>query len=153
MYVLEKLKPYAAQLGFLKSERMGKIFTLLYNTKEKVDIAASLPGTPEEVSQKSGYPLEVVKQIIKELHLKGAINEKVADKGAFRLFPGMIELRDATTLAPDTGVELLKLWDDLIRNELPQLLPAFEANGIPPMRRVIPIEETVESEGKSWTNT
>ncbi len=145
MPIPESLKSYAAQLGYPTSETMGRIFELLYNSEEKLRIAVALPGTAEEVATKTGLSPDSVQQLIRELHLAGAINERVKQPNSFRLYPGMIELRDATVLNPDVSNEMIRLWDDLVHNELPQLVPFLRKMGVPSLMRVIPIEETVES--------
>lgn len=144
MPIPEKLKPYAAQLGYPNSETLGTIFTSLFDSTEKLKIAAALPGTITDLAEKTSFPLDLVQSLIDELHEKGAINEKMDQQGTYRLYPGMIELRDAVVVASDVTSKMILLWDHVVRNELPKIVPQLNAMGIPPMMRVIPIEETIE---------
>ena len=144
MTIPVELKPYAKQLGYPNSKTLGILLTKLFDTDEKLKLAAALPGKASELAEKLGYSIEKTEQLLKELHLNGAINSKMHQPGAYRLFPGMIELRDASVVTPDISSEMINLWDDLVRNELPGFIPELIKMGIPPMMRVIPIEEAVE---------
>lgn len=141
------LKPYAAILGYPESERLGNILASLFDTREKLKIAAAMPGTIEEISDKTALPVDQAATLIDELHRAGAINERMHQEKTYRLFPGMIELRDASVLSPNAGNEMIRLWDEIIHKELPEIVPQLKKMGVPPMMRVIPIEESVESKG------
>ncbi len=141
----EGLEPYAAQLGYPTSETLGQLLALLFDTEEKVKIAIAMPGSAPELAKKTGNSIETTEQMLGELHHNGAINKKMYDQSRYRLFPGMIELRDASALTPGISGEMIQLWDDLVRKEMPAIVPQLEEMGLPPMMRVIPIEEAVES--------
>lgn len=144
----ETLKEYAGQLGYPNSKTVKKLLSMLFDSDEKIQIADALPGTVAEISDKTGFSKSDTKVIIDELHKCGAINLRMHQNGTYRLFPGMIELRDAVVVTPGVSSEVIQLWDYVVRNELPEIVPLLEKMGIPPMMRVIPIEEAVESQGK-----
>ncbi|MBU1194539.1 MAG: 4Fe-4S binding protein [Proteobacteria bacterium] len=146
MPIPEKLKPYAKMLGYPDSETLGQLLTILFNSEDKIRIAVALPGTIPELSEKTGFGIVKTEQIVKDLHMKGLINEKMDSQKKYRLYPGMIELRDASSLAPGIDKEVLRLWNVMIREEMPKKVAYLEEMGYPPMMRVIPIEETVESQ-------
>lgn len=145
MPIPEKLKSYAEVLGYPDSETMGRLFTILYDTEEKIDMAAAMPGTIPELSEKTGFSIEQTEYIVKDMHQKGLINERMGKNKYYRLYPGMIELRDASSLIPGIDKEVLRLWTVLIREEMPKNIPWMIEKELPPMMRVIPVEETVES--------
>jgi len=147
MPIPETLKVYAAQLGYPDSKTLEKILVILFNTEKKIKIAAALPGTIEEIINKTGFTELEAKDTIEELHREGAINQRLHDNRTYRLYPGMIEIRDAVVINPDVSDEVVKLWDDVVRKEFAKTVPFLEKLGIPPLMRVVPIEETVESEG------
>jgi ferredoxin len=59
----------------------------------------------------------------------------------------MIELRDATVVVEEHPKELIALWERLIREEMPALIPVFKELKVPPVLRAVPIEETVQPRG------
>lgn len=147
MPILKQLAPYAAKLGFPESETLRKILAFLFDDPDSIAIAAALPGSVREISAKSGLPEDRVREIAARLAQRGAICS--LKKGeAYKLFPAMIELRDAVVVSPEYPREFFELWDVLIREEMPSLVPLFKALNLPPMLRVIPIEESVESRGQ-----
>ena len=146
MPIPEQLKAYAKVLGFPDSEVLGQLLTLLFNSEDKIKIAVALPGTIPELSEKTGFAIVKTEQIVKDMHLKGLINERMDSQKKYRLYPGIIELRDSSSLAPGIDKEVLRLWNIMIREEMPKKVPYLKEMGYPPMMRVIPIEETVESQ-------
>jgi ferredoxin len=146
MPIPNELKDYAARLGFPTSETMGRIFSILFADGEALKLAAAMPGTAAELAGKTGIPQSRAETILKDLTRKGVVNH-VVRKGSYRLFPAMIELRDATIVVDDLPKELAHLWERLVRKEMPGLIPAFKELKVPPMLRAVPIEETVEPHG------
>jgi len=151
MPIPEKLKFYAKQLGYSNSETMGKILSLIFNTNEKQDIAAALPGNNVRLAALTGIPLEIVEKSLAELRHMGAVckNQRKSHEDEFLLYPGIIEIRDAVLLCPDVDSEMVEMWDYIIREEMPEMIiPKWTEMETPPLMRTIPIEETVESNSK-----
>ena len=148
MPIREEFKPYAMKLGFPESEIMGKIFSILFDDEDSVRLARALPGSSQELSDRTGMPLATVRDLVEKLKRRGAINRVLAKQDYYRLFPAMIELRDSSIMNPDAPVGLFTLWDKLIHEEMPALVSLLKALNPPPMMRVIPIERSVESQGR-----
>jgi len=146
MPIPDQLKDYAARLGFPGSETIGRIFSILFADEAAVKLAAAMPGTAAELAEKTGIPQKRVEAILADLTHKGVVNH-VIRKGSYRLFPAMIELRDATIMVNSYPRELAQLWERLIREEMSALIPAFKELNLPPVLRVVPIEETVKPQG------
>ncbi len=146
MPIPDQLKDYAARLGFPSSETIGGIFSILFAGDEALKLAAAMPGTAAELAERTGIPSSRVQAILKDLTRKGVVNH-VIRKGSYRLFPAMIELRDATIMVNDHPKELAFLWERLVREEMPSLIPALSQLKVPPMLRAVPIEQTVEPRG------
>jgi ferredoxin len=142
MPIPEELKPYAQKLGFPSSETLAEIFSILFPDDETRRVAAALPGTAGEVAAHTGIAEPTVREMLADLTHRGVVNH-VIRKGSWRLFPAMIELRDATVIHPAFPKQLTVLWDRLIRAEMPGLVPIMRQLKIPPMLRAVPIEETV----------
>jgi ferredoxin len=147
MPIPQPLSAYAAKLGFQGSETLGRIFSILYDDPESLAVAAALPGDIPSVAAKTGLSEQAVKEILDRLVRKGAVS-RLVHKKTYSLYSAMIELRDTTVISPDCPQELFELWDVLIRQEMPALVPILKSLNLPPMLRVIPIEESVESSSR-----
>lgn len=148
MNMPDALNKYAERLGFPGSETMAKIFAILYDDAESVAVACAAPGSVTEIAAKTGMNEERVRQVAQKLLRKGAISRVLAKGEYYRLYPAMIELRDATVIVPNCPRELFELWEIIIKEEMPRIVPLFNKLNLPPMLRVIPIEETVENSSR-----
>ena len=147
MPIPDKLEFYAKRLGYPKSETLGKILSIIFDTPEKQQIATLLPATIEQLEQATGLPEKTVTKNLTEMREFGAIlkDHKNDQEEMFALYPGIIELRDAVLLTPGIDNEMVEMWDHLIRKELPKALPAWVEMKVPPVMRTIPVEKTVDS--------
>ncbi|MGC9325838.1 MAG: 4Fe-4S binding protein [Desulfomonilia bacterium] len=145
MPIPPELQPYALKLGFPESEAFGKILSILFDDEDCRRLAQAMPGSISELSGRTGITEPRVREIIEKLKHRGAVNRILTKGETFRLFPAMIELRDSTVITPDCPPELFSLWENVIMEDMPKLVPMLQQFNIPPMLRVIPIEETVES--------
>lgn len=142
------LDSYAVKLGFPESRTLRRIFSILYDGEKDLEILGALPGTARELAEKTGLSEEEVRTAADRLVRRGALSHPMKRPDVYRLFPAMIELRDATVLWPDAPQELFRLWEELISKEMPGLVPLLKSLKIPPMMRVVPIERSVEAENK-----
>ena len=60
------------QLKYPKSNRLRAIFEYLI-PQGRAQITASLPGTAEEVAQKTGFEVDTVKQALEDLFFAGLV--------------------------------------------------------------------------------
>lgn len=139
------LETYAAKLGFPGSETLRRIFSILFDGEKDLEILAALPGTAKEVAEKTGLSEEEVRAAADRLVKRGALSHPMKRPDLYRLFPAMIELRDATVLWPEAPQELFELWEELVSKEMPALVPLLKSLHVPAMMRVVPIERSVES--------
>jgi NAD-dependent dihydropyrimidine dehydrogenase PreA subunit len=147
----EKLKFYAKRLGYPHSENMGKILSFIFDTPEKQDLAACLPGSIKNLAQQTGMPLEMVDKTIQELRRTGAVckNQRDTREKEFLLYPGIIEFRDAVLLTPGIDIKMVEMMDYAIREEMPEIIvPIMIKTKTPPVMRTIPIEETIDSQSQ-----
>src|SRR5271157_5809454 len=101
MPIPQQLAPYSAKLGFPGSETMAKILAILYDDTDSIAVAGAMPGSVLEIAAKTGLNEQRVRDVVTRLLHKGAISH-VLNKGEYyRLFPAMIELRDAVVVCPD----------------------------------------------------
>lgn len=138
------LKVYAASLGFSGSDTMYRILETLFAKEGDIALAGAMPGTIGQLAASIGLSPERVRADAERLRITGAIDRK---GDVYRLFPAMIELRDATVLWPHASQELFELWERLIwgKNELSPLMTIIEKSNIPPMMRTVPIERSIKT--------
>lgn len=144
MPIPEALKPYAMRLGFPESKNLTRIFEILFDGRDDIKLIAAMPGTIAELAQRTGLPEDRVRERTHQLKMRGAIHHLLNEPRSFRLFPAMIELRDSSCLWPEAPHDLKALWDKLITEETPQLIPVLKKLKIPPIVRVLPIERSIE---------
>lgn len=131
MNIPEQLAPYAARLGFPGSEAMARILAILFDDPDSVSVAGAMPGSVADISAKTGMSEQRVSQVTHRLLHKGAISRVISKGQYFRLFPAMIELRDAVVITPDCPQELFELWEVIIRDEMPKIVPMMKSLSLP----------------------
>ena len=142
----EVLQQYSMRLGFPGSDTLARIFGILFDGEHDLSIIQALPGTAQEIAERTGLPVDRVLTAAERLKGRGAIGHPMNRFEVYRLFPAMIELRDATVFWPEAPQELFELWERLISKELPQLVTVLKGLNVPPMVRVVPIERSIESQ-------
>jgi ferredoxin len=140
-----KLASYAAQLGYSQSETMARIFEILYDDQDVIDLVAALPGTAQEVAEKTGMSVKKVVEIGTGLIMRGRIIVDFKKNNVFRRFPAMIELRDSSVLDPETTQELYELWDRIVLEESTDMVNRLRDRKVAPMVRVLAVERSVET--------
>jgi ferredoxin/DNA-binding Lrp family transcriptional regulator len=147
MAVANEFKAYAKKLGFPESETMGRILELLFpdESGRKIVQALNKPAKLDELAEMTNIPVDELKERTRHLHKIGAI-ARFLDEEKFRLYPGMIELRDATVVYQEVSLELLELWEHLMIEEFRDVTPVWKASGAPELMRIVPVDESVQSQ-------
>lgn len=140
------LNDYRARLGYDGSETMARILLLLFSLPDEIKIAEALPGTIDDIAVATGFSPEYTARLIHEMFQRGCVSSPRQDRRRYKLYPGMIELRDATVLWPDAPQELFELWEKLFQGEFHRLQERIQAAERPPVMRIVPIERTVQAQ-------
>jgi formate hydrogenlyase subunit 6/NADH:ubiquinone oxidoreductase subunit I len=139
---------FAAKYAYQGSERFGKVLKVLMN-EDEVKIANMLPASPEDISGKTGKPVENVNTILAGLFKKGVIFD--SSKG-YRPARDIFQLHDATgsDMRSDAiwGRDLLDAWWDFSENELYKDIAKWVNDFANPVSRVIPARAAVTDPGK-----
>jgi ferredoxin len=138
----EVFQQYAARLGRPGSDTMYRILEILFDGEDKIKLMEALPGTIAELADRTGLPESRVQELTESMFFEGAIARK---DGLYRLFPALIELRDAAILWSEATQEMFDLWYTILSDEMPRLLRKVDTKSIPAGLRTIAIEEAVES--------
>jgi len=111
------------RLGFPGSKRLRPIMEELM-TPDQARMVAELPGSPEEVAQKSGFELGRVKDTLDELFFKGVIFPRgdFRRREFFRFARSIGQFHDASMATEELDVEkdrrFFELWYDFSVNEM-----------------------------------
>ena len=111
-----------AALGYPKSDRFRAILDNLL-TPDQARIAASLPGTAEDVAEKTGLNVDEIKEHLEYLFVRGAVFPRgdYAKREFFRFARSMGQFHDCTQATCVRDVEkdkeFYQLWQDFVMNE------------------------------------
>jgi electron transport complex protein RnfB len=106
------------RLGFSNSERLRKILEYLMD-EEAAKVAAALPGSIDEVSQKLGMDKKKVKEILEDLFVKGVVFPRdFKNREYFKFARDLIQLHDATLASQKVNdPKFAKLWSDFMNED------------------------------------
>lgn len=141
----EILKEYKTKLGFPESTTMDKILDRLFDGEHDAEVIGAMPGSVPEIAQKTGLDEGEITRICERLFVRGAAAHPMNRPDVWKLFPVMIELRDASIISPDMPQELVELWEEIIYTETKPLVEFMKGANLPSGLRVVPVEEAVES--------
>lgn len=136
------------RLQYPGSLRLRRILECLM-TPEQAHLAAELPGTLEEVAQRTGVPVARVRQQLDDLYFRGIVFPRDFDnRDFFRFARDIRQFHDATqaTQKLDTKKDraFFEAWQDFVTHEwYPRLGKATVARGRPGMR-VVPAYKAIQ---------
>ncbi|MCS7130882.1 MAG: (Fe-S)-binding protein [Archaeoglobaceae archaeon] len=103
------------KLGFPGSDKLKKILKYLMD-EEGAKVASNLPGSLEEISQKTGIEKERVKEILEDLFAKGVVFPRdFKNREFFRFARDIIQFHDSTLASKHVkDPEFAKLWKEFL---------------------------------------
>ncbi|MHB1125470.1 MAG: 4Fe-4S binding protein [Bacillota bacterium] len=109
-----------AKLDFPGSQRLITVMEYIMTPEEAV-IADLLPGSPEEVAQKSDISPEKAKAILDDLFFRGIVFARgdMEQRTSYRFARGIIQIHDATAQGRGAAdhQEFYKIWNDFYVQE------------------------------------
>jgi ferredoxin len=141
MSVPEAFKKYAKQLAFPGSETIHRVFEILFDGEDKIKLMEALPGTVSELAERTGLPERQVREMTESMFLQGAIARK---DNRYRLFPALIELRDAAILWSQASQEMFDLWHTVFSDEMPKLLSKVDTRTVESRDTVLDVDSARE---------
>ncbi|HJN51793.1 MAG: 4Fe-4S dicluster domain-containing protein [Pseudomonadales bacterium] len=137
------------QLGYPKSDRFRAILENLL-TPDRARIAAALPGTAEDVAEKTGLNADDIEKDLEYLFVRGAVFPRgdYAKREFFRFARSMGQFHDCTQATcvrdVDTDKEFYQLWQDFVMNEwYPDQGKSF-AQAPRPSQRIVPAYSSIK---------
>ncbi len=145
MSIEEIYKALNTSVGLGDSKYLNEIWELLC-TADEIQIAALLPGGPEEIAEQSGRDLNEITEILQSLFIKGAAFKGIRDgKNIYKLPKNIIQFHDASLLWDGATEEFCNIWKRVMDEEFSGLMGSMPEDAkLPSFMRVLPIQETLE---------
>ena len=140
----------AQLMGAGESKFVPLIFEELVDDDEaRLLLAASPPATVEELAEKTGMGEEKIKGMIDPLFKKGLLFKSKKETGTrYYCVRNVLQMHDATAVAPDASKRMLDLWKEFTSEEFDGFMRKVEEVLPSPAIRVIPINVTIEARSK-----
>lgn len=145
----------AAKLGFPGSANLMNILKYLI-TPEQARMIEVLPGSPEDVAEKTGISTTDVENGLKDLFLKGVVFPR-GSSGQYRFARSVLQLHDASQasamLDPVKDKHFFELWHAFGPELYPFMVKVMGQVGQPPMR-VVPAYNAIKNlpDIQPWEN-
>lgn len=140
----------AEAVGAGQSRYIPEIFRQLADEKEaRLLLAAAPPATAAEIAEKSGLTTQEVEQMTEPLFAKGLLfKSKKPDATRYYRVRHLLQLHDATAVMIDAPKKMLELWKSYMAEEFDEDMRKLEQVLPGPVIRVIPVNVTVEPQGR-----
>lgn len=130
-------------LNFPNSTRLRTVLEEML-TPEQAQISAALPGTAEEVAEKTGFEVEKIKDELETLFIAGAVFPRgdYSTREYWRFGRGVAQLHDSTQAAKGLDVvkdrKFYEAWHDFTNNEWSPVQGKAYAQSPAPWERIVP---------------
>lgn len=137
------------RLGYPGSTRLRPILEYLM-TPEQVQMVVALPGTPQEVAERTGFAVEKVRAELDALFFKGVIFPRgdFDKRENFRFARDTMQLHDANMATQHLDVvkdrKFFKMWYDFSINEWYPNVGNFMVQLPQPLMRVVPAYKAIK---------
>lgn len=127
------------------SKIIPELFRMIADESEAALLMA-MPGTPQELSEKTGRPLAEVEAACTTLYQKGlAFKSFKGGTVGYKMCRDMIQFHDATILWPGATKEYHDLWQRFMEEEWPDFARLAEQFFPKPFTRVIPVDQAIDA--------
>ena len=138
-----------AHLGFPGSDRLRAILENMM-TPDEAEMVAALPGTPQEVADKTGMDIGRVTGTLDAMFFKGVIFPRGDFKRRefYRFARSIGQFHDSAMaskqLDPRKDTEFFKLWFDFVDNEMYPLFSQNMKEGKHHVQRIVPAYKAIK---------
>jgi len=130
------------------SKIIPELFEMIAS-QDEAELMMAMPGTPEQLAEKLGKPIEEIDAKCRELYHKGlAFKSFKGGTVGYKMCRDMIQFHDATILWQEAPREYLDLWQKFMEEEWPGFARLAEQFFPKPFTRVIPVQESVDAGGQ-----
>ncbi len=135
----------AEKIGMVGTKIIPELFKMIADQDEAA-LLMMMPGTPEQLVEKTGKPLEEIEKMCQTLYYKGlAFKSFKTGKLGYRMCAHFVQFHDATALWPDAPQAFLDLWQKCMEEELPEFNRKISQFIKKPYNRIIAVEESADS--------
>ena len=139
-------KKLAEQIG-TPSERIEKIWEVICS-KEEAELLLAMPGTLEELAEKTGRTPGETKPMVDLLFHKGVVFDREKEGVVtYSTARHLLQFHDATILWPEAPEGFFDQWQEFMDEEYPAIAKALADMDLPAFTRVIPVEAPMEGGG------
>lgn len=127
------------------SKIVPELFKMIVDESES-ELMMAMPGTPDQLAEKTGRLADQVEKDCKLLYHKGVVFKSF--KGGtlgYKMCRDMIQFHDATILWTEAPRAYLDLWQRFMEEEWPDFARLAEQFFPKPFTRIIPVEQSIDS--------
>ncbi len=129
------------------SARIEKLWEVLCS-EEEAQLLLAMPGTLEEIAEKTGRTPEETKPMLDLLFRKGVVFDREKQGVVtYSTARHLLQFHDATILWPEAPEGFLDQWQEFMEEEYPAIAQALAGMDLPAFTRVIPVEVPMEGGG------
>lgn len=127
------------------SKLLPGIFKKIASHNE-AELLLAMPGTTEQLSEKTGCSVEEAETMCSNLYKKGLALKSFKSGGVgYKMVRDVGQFHDASILSPDVPEDFAEMWHKYMQQEYPDYARLLgKVLKTPPMR-VIPVEESIDA--------
>jgi NAD-dependent dihydropyrimidine dehydrogenase PreA subunit len=126
------------------SKLIPELFCMIAD-EDEARLLMAMPGTPEQLAEKTGRPLDAVEESCRTLYQKGlAFKSLKGGTVGYKMCRDMIQFHDATILWADAPLAYLDLWQRFMEEEWPMFARLAEQFFPKAFTRVIPVDQSLD---------
>lgn len=130
------------------SKLIPELFRMIAD-EDEARLLMAMPGTPEQLAEKTGRPLDDVEESCRVLYQKGlAFKSLKGGTVGYKMCRDMIQFHDATILWADAPLAYLDLWQRFMEEEWPMFARLAEQFFPKAFTRVIPVDQSLDPENQ-----
>jgi len=138
-------KQFAEKMMHKDSVYIPRILKAMINDAQ-AELLVSLPGTVEQMAQKTGRSADEVEADLADMFRKGLTFKRTKEGvTTWRAAAHLAQFHDASILWPEAGPEFYELWSKYMEEEWPKLASVITKLLPRPFTRVIPVGKPVET--------
>ncbi|MBF0452111.1 MAG: 4Fe-4S binding protein [Candidatus Magnetomorum sp.] len=142
---IHPFQKFAENMLHKDSRYLPEILALMIN-KDQGQLLVSLPGTPQEMSEKLNRPISDIEQDLKDMFRKGLAFKKVKNDSVYWRAPAhLVQFHDASLTWPEATQEFYTAWHLYMEEEWPKLAPLLTQLLPRPVTRVIPVGKSIDT--------
>jgi ferredoxin len=127
------------------SKLIPEIFKMIAD-KPEAELLMAMPGTPQQLAEKTHRPADEVENACQLLYHKGlAFKSYKGGTVGYKMCRDMTQFHDATSLWPEAPKEYLDLWQRFMEEEWPDFARLAEKLIPKAFTRIIPVEKSIDA--------